>query len=345
MMLKTRQKCKPYYVAPVNRIMPSKCELGTANLPIGSIMRLAFWATYLLSTPGTGGSYAYTGPVRSQGRLLAQIRQLESTPRARPRYAVPDPSFLRSARFGAGQIRDVAPGDQRWAFGRSSHSGLWLLAGKMVSTAEVLGGRGAGRVTAPQQRTPAGLQVIQRGGDLHPANHAGRARVAHDRVAYAARATVWLVRPSAQYRTSGGSESKKSLPQISVPDIPTPATVRSRSDCQERYEALRCQALQSDRSFTEEHSTRQSEAEGSPCHEGPELAFIEQQGLAAWIAAGSSGASAKFSGLSGMAVPVESLLHVADEQLPKLQDVRSSSGELVLALADLVLGNSSGGTR
>jgi hypothetical protein len=75
------------------------------------------------------------------------------------------------------------------------------------------------------------------------------------------------------------------------------------------------------------------------------LAFIEQQGLAAWIAAGSSGASAKGGGLSGMAVPVESLLHVADEQLPKLQHVRSSSGELVLALADLVLGNSSGGTR
>lgn len=215
----------------------------------------------------------------------------------------------------------------------------------MVSTAEMLGDRGAGRVIAPEQRTPASLQVIQRGGDLHSANHAGRARVAHDRVAYAGRATVWLVCPSAQYRTSGGSESKKSLPKISVPDIPIPATVRSGFDCRGRYEALRCQVLQSDYSFTEEHSTRQSEAGGSSSHGGLELAFIEQQGLAAWIAAGSSGSSAKGGGLSGMAVPVEGLLHVADEPLPKLQDVRSSSGELVLALADLVLGDSSGGTR
>ena len=328
-MLETRQKCKPYFVAPVKRIMSPKCELGAANLPIGSIMRLTFRATCLLSAPGTGGPDAYTSPVGSQGRLPAQIRQLEPTPRACPRCAVPDTSFLRSVRFGADQIRDVAPGDHRWAFGRSGHRGLWLLAGKMVSTAEVLGGRGAGRVTAPQQGTPAGLQVIQRGGDLHPANPAGRARVAHGRVAYAGRTTVWLICPCAQYRTSGGSRSKKSLSQISVPDRPTPATVRSGFDCRERYEALRGQALQ---------SLLHSEAGDSSCHEGLELAFIEQQGLAAWIAARSSGSF-------GMAVAVERLRQVADEQLPKLQDVRSYSGKLVLALADLVLGDSAGETK
>jgi hypothetical protein len=67
------------------------------------------------------------------------------------------------------------------------------------------------------------------------------------------------------------------------------------------------------------------EGEGSSCHADLEVAFIECQGLAAWIAAGPSC-------LSSTVIPPE-------EHLPKLKEPPSPSSGMVLALVDLVVSN------
>jgi hypothetical protein len=55
------------------------------------------------------------------------------------------------------------------------------------------------------------------------------------------------------------------------------------------------------------------------------MAFIECQGLAAWLAAGPSCPSR--------------VMVLPEEPLPKLPDSQSPSQDLVLALVDLVLGD------
>jgi hypothetical protein len=92
--------------------------------------------------------------------------------------------------------------------------------------------------------------------------------------------------------------------------------VWSGSECLERYEALRRQALElGDRN----------------CPADLEVAFIESQGLAAWIVAGPPG-------------PSHTLI-MPEEPLPKLPDSQSPPQDLVLALVDLILGDRSGGAK
>jgi hypothetical protein len=67
------------------------------------------------------------------------------------------------------------------------------------------------------------------------------------------------------------------------------------------------------------------EGVGSTCHADLEMAFIECQGLAGWIAAGPSCPS-------GAMIPPE-------EHLPKLRGAQVPSDGLVLALVDLVVSN------
>jgi hypothetical protein len=67
------------------------------------------------------------------------------------------------------------------------------------------------------------------------------------------------------------------------------------------------------------------EPEDNTCHADLEVAFIECQGLAGWIAAGP---------------PCPSSAEVTpEEQLLKQQEPQSPSSNLVLALVDLVLGD------
>ena len=87
-------------------------------------------------------------------------------------------------------------------------------------------------------------------------------------------------------------------------------TFHPESECLERYEALRRQAL---------------EPGGGSCPADLEVAFIECQGLADWLAAGPPCPS--------------KVVILSKEQLPKLQEPQSPSGVLVLALVGLVLGN------
>ena len=58
-MLEKGQKCKPYYVACVNLIMPSKCKMGAEKGPKWRIMRSIIQAIVWISAPGNGGTRAH----------------------------------------------------------------------------------------------------------------------------------------------------------------------------------------------------------------------------------------------------------------------------------------------
>jgi len=81
-------------------------------------------------------------------------------------------------------------------------------------------------------------------------------------------------------------------------------------ECVEQYELLRRQALEP----------------GDSCaHNGLEVAFIERWGLAAWIERG-------LPFQVGSAAPT-------DGRTPELREAESAPRDLILALADLVLGD------
>jgi len=91
-------------------------------------------------------------------------------------------------------------------------------------------------------------------------------------------------------------------------DAPSSAVVRSALDTLTQYESLRHQALES--------------SQGAPiAFQGLGVAFIERQGLAAWVAG-----------------PAENLVPV-DGWTPERPEAVTVPPDLVLALVDLVLGD------
>ena len=91
-------------------------------------------------------------------------------------------------------------------------------------------------------------------------------------------------------------------------DVPTSAVVRSALDTLDQYENLRHQALELEQG---DLSTFQ----------GLGVAFIERQGLAAWVAGPSENAV------------------LVDGWTPEHHEVVTAPPDLVLALVDLVLGD------
>ena len=74
-MPSTHLKCKPYYVADVNLIMPPIFKFGF-------ILRGAIWAELHPAWPGSGGFDALAFAVRPQERQLAPACRVEPTSRA-----------------------------------------------------------------------------------------------------------------------------------------------------------------------------------------------------------------------------------------------------------------------
>jgi hypothetical protein len=89
-----------------------------------------------------------------------------------------------------------------------------------------------------------------------------------------------------------------------------PAIVRSAAECRNQYETLRRQAL---------------ESSGLSSRNGLELAFIERQGLTAWMERGPDSQSAD-------AVSADTQAREPEQAVPLRRN-------LILALADLVVGD------
>lgn len=95
-----------------------------------------------------------------------------------------------------------------------------------------------------------------------------------------------------------------------VPAAARPAIVRSAAECRNQYETLRCQAL---------------ESSGLSSRKGLELAFIERQGLTAWMERGPDSQTAD-------AVSADPQAREPEQAVPLRRD-------LILALAALVVGD------
>ena len=95
-----------------------------------------------------------------------------------------------------------------------------------------------------------------------------------------------------------------------VPAAARPAIIRSAAECRNQYETLRCQAL---------------ESSGLSSRKGLELAFIERQGLTAWMERGPDSQTAD-------AVSADPQAREPEQAMPRRRD-------LILALADLVVGD------
>jgi hypothetical protein len=306
----TREICKAYYVADVKGILPPNCELGVEKRPICLIIGLSVLAVIFPARREPGGSYAHACTVRSQMRKSASARYPEPTSRAGQRCTVSDEPLFRSPRSTPGQIRDAASSGHRWPAHWNHCHCLWVLAHHAISTPQAFRGGWVGWPTSPTQRASSSSQTVRRNPDLYPANAERRARTAHCKPAVAGEPTLWDIHPSTQYPTRASQAAKKRLPDHETSQPLCPATPQSESECLARYEILRRQVLKS----------------GDDPHPiSLELAFIQRQGLAAWVEYGPDC-------LPGGAVSV-------DLQTPEPGEAETPSHNLVLALADLVLGD------
>ena len=188
------------------------------------------------------------------------------------------------------------------AFGFSRHHAL--------STPQTLRGGWFGWTTPSTQGASSSSQTVRRYPDLYPANPECRARTAHCKPVVTREPALWDIHPSAQYPTCAGQAAKKRLPDHETSQPLCPASPRSGSECLARYEILRRQVL---------------EFGDDPHPNGLELAFIERQGLAAWMEYGPD--SPPSNAVSD------------DLQMSGPGEVETSNHALVLALADLVLGD------
>lgn len=290
--------CKPYFVADVKRILPPKSETSAKNQRICRIIRLPTWYFILSARPG--GINALTCPVRSQKRKLAPVCNAQPASRASQRYIVSASPILRPPRSTPGQIRDVTPGDQRGLPGWDKLCRLWFLADELFPIAQaVQSGRVVWLPSSGERSTPL-TQAVYRGANLCRGYLASRTGPAHLRLTGACAGALRYFRPPAQHRASPGQSEKKTSSQQKLPRQ-TFTNGRSASECLFRYEIIRCQALEA------------TELSGSQAFE---MAFIERQGLAAWMAAG-------WSDLSDCGE----------------KGIGNADNELVPALADLVLGD------
>jgi transposase len=98
--------------------------------------------------------------------------------------------------------------------------------------------------------------------------------------------------------------------RTAVPAASRPAIVRSAAECRNQYETLRRQAL---------------ESSGLSSRKGLELAFIERQGLTAWMERGPDSQAAD-------AVSADTQAREPEQAVPLRRN-------LILALADLVVGD------
>jgi hypothetical protein len=303
-MIKMPPECKAYFVADVKRILPPKSEMNAKNRSMCRIIRVLAGYSIVFARPGDIDALTY--PVQSKMREFAPFHNAQPTSRASQRCAVSVTPFFRSTRFGPGQIRDAAPGGHRWTAGWIHGCRLRLFTYGFFPAAQAVPCGGVVRPPAPAEGAASIPQVIGRDSHLDREHFADRARTAPARPARACARTIWRLHLPAQHRASVGQAEKKRVTCREAPRSRASTNRRSASECLFQYELLRCQALVAGDS-------------SSPL--ALEVSFIERKGLAAWMAVDWSKPPVANDGICGA---------------PATMD---PSHDLVVALADLVLGN------
>ena len=302
-MHKAQLMCKVYYAVDVKHIMPPNEAGGVDKHPTHFIIRILIRVEISQPKPGSGGHDAYLDPERSQMRQPARARHPEFPSRKSHRCAVSGTPFLRPTRSAAGQIRNAKKSQDRWVASWGNGNWLRFLTGVAISTPQTLRDRWVGWVAASMQRTSKGSQAIRRCADLCSGDIESRTRTAYCELATTRGQGIWNLSPSPQYRKSAGTASKKGRSAHAGSDEPHPVTIRRMEECTLQYEILRRQVLEDGKI-----------SNGNAL----EITFIECRGLAAWLSYVPPGATS------------------ADLQTAESE---SPGSDLIVALADLVLGN------
>src|SRR5207244_9881826 len=155
---------------------------------------------------------AYPGGLHAQQSETAHSAaagQFASTPANRDRSAVPARPILRSARLGAGEVRDAAPGAARRTLNNAGGGRLWLLAAIVLPGVSRLRTRWPWRSGCPQAWSQGGAQADRRGRPICARTAASRSPATSERTGATYRAALWRDRSSAQHRARFDAQSKK----------------------------------------------------------------------------------------------------------------------------------------
>ena len=178
-------------------------------------------------------------PSRREACRPSQAWSLELTPRGGHGRGFRRSRFLRSARFGASEVRNGSPRAYRRAIDRERCDGLWVFTPIVLSGPSFSRGVRVSRALTSPSWASRRAQAPRRGAGLH------RVCVGRGSLATAARCgptgqrPIWPIATPAEYRTWAGTASKKTT----APGSPIAPPISNR-DLTARYEALRAQYVE-----------------------------------------------------------------------------------------------------
>jgi hypothetical protein len=165
---------------------------------------------------------------------------------------------LRSARPGAGKVRDAPASGGRQATGQPGRKDVWVLTSVVLSSTGGISGNWSGRTLATQARATIRAQADRRVDGVCGTTPGGRTGHLQSPTGRSNRTAFWHLGSPAQHRPSVASSKKTS---VSAQPVADPFTDRRLVAA---YEELRSQAVQGWR-------------------QGPGLALIITRGFRCWM--------------------------------------------------------------
>ena len=230
--------------------------------------------------------------------VTAPTGRAESSSRSSTAREFSGQRVLRSARPGAGKVRDAPASGGRQATGQSGRKDVWVLTSVVLSGTGGVSGNWSGRTLATQARTTIRAQADERVDGVCGTTSGGRTGNLQPSTGRSNRTAFWHLGSPAQHRPSV-TASKKT--PVSAQPAATPFTDRRLVAA---YQELRSQAVQGWR-------------------QGPGLALMINRGFRCWIEACS-----QFLANEGQSLAPEPLA----TSMPS--GVRS---EFIIVLASMVL--------
>jgi hypothetical protein len=213
--------------------------------------------------------------------------------------------ILRSSRSGASQIRNASAGSGRWTTCFEGIKNVRLFPGFILSDTTFIQPTRISRSYASSARAQTCSQVNRRCNGIYFCTQKQRCFLAGDRFGESDKTTVWLERPSTQYRASVATPAKKRAIVFFESDT-------CLSHCVDRYEQLRRMALEG----------RDS------CGQGWGLALLHQRGFLVWMDAFSKIESyQQHSVIPVTSVPDKTYLAVPD----------TIRGQMIVTISEMVL--------
>jgi hypothetical protein len=176
------------------------------------------------------GHLAFTQP---QSRPTQANWRFEPPPRARSSSVVSSRWLLRSARSGAGQVRDAPPGAHRGPREDRGRGPVRCIASDALPSRSRLRTRRLERFDTQAARSQGGTQAHRRRHALHRAQACRRRSTRRSRTGATDQGRAWPGHSPPQYRTRSGAQKKTIVPASSL-----------SADAISIYETLRANVLQ-----------------------------------------------------------------------------------------------------